>query len=759
VLRETVAKIKNKLEKIDGIADIRANREITIRTLKMDYDMHKLVEAGITPREAGEQVAAAFNGVETGEVRNGIRRRSVTVRLEGEENKHDINTVRSFVLSNRFGRHVRLGDIASVKYEESPNLMLREGGRRKALISCNPSEGVDIEGLVKRMENEIGPIASENGCTLSFGGSYEARRSAGRRLALLGAGLIVAIFFILVFALGSARLACLALLNVPFGLIGSVVAVLLVGSVLSVSSLVGFVTVIGFTLRNGILLLNCYRDRIANGANLNDAIREGSMERMAPIILTSLTTVIGLVPIILGADTPGGELLAPLGVVQFGGLIGASILNLIVLPAAVMVFGMGEKDKSVKTKNIIVATLAFAVFAGCKSYESNPIDWDDEMRQGSTNEICISNSRDAALIALAGNMEINIMRLKAASSEEVAKQSGWWEDPELDFDLMRIVNPGSHPFLGGASLSFTIPLSGSLELEKKAEKRYAASDRVHILAAEKRLASEARKSAIRLAMLQEKNRILKEYDEDKRISSVRNNMEKLHSAGEVSASELAGVRRTVHIRRHAQMDIAREIAKEEIALLRMSGLKPDAKIKILFVPSKPKTSNIEAISIASLIRHPEVESAVLRLGGTEAQLEAEIRRQYPDLKIGPAYANEEGLDRIGIVAGITLPLWNRNRKGIAAAQATRDEARLTAIDTWRSLVCDATAAYSSIVRLMSHPPVPLSEINEVDKLYDAGELTSLEYLSVREEILDQKLSEAEWLGEVELAYAELEKYK
>lgn len=345
VLRETVAKMKAALEAIPEVSDVRANREITVSTLRVDYDMPALVEAGITPREAGEQVAAAFNGAPVGEVRNGIRKRSVTVRLNGDENEYDINTVKSLVLSGRAGKRVRLDDVARVVPEEAPNLLLREGGLRKALISCNPAPGVNTGELVKKLRTMLTPVASEAGCTVSFGGSYQARESAGKRLGVLGVGLVVAIFFLLVLALGSGRAAALAMLNVPLGLVGSVVAVSLAEPVLSVSSLVGFVTVIGFVLRNGILLINCYRERLDAGDDLAVAIREGSLERMAPIIMTSLTTVIGLIPIMIAGNKPGGELLAPIAVVQFGGLLGASALNLIVLPAAAKVFGLGLEKR------------------------------------------------------------------------------------------------------------------------------------------------------------------------------------------------------------------------------------------------------------------------------------------------------------------------------------------------------------------------------------------------------------------------------
>ena len=334
VLRETVAQMKRVLERMPEVSDVRANREVTVRTLRIDYDVEALAEAGLTLREAGEQVSLAFNGLEVGEIRDGLRRRALVVRLADAADAPDAETVKALLLSGRGGRRVRLDEVANVVPEEASDLMLREGGRRKALVSLNPAEGVDTGALVARLQAALEPIAAASGCTVEFGGSHQARESAGRRLAVLAVVLIVVIFLILVVALREMRLAALALLNVPLGLIGGVAAVALATPVLSVSSLVGFVTVIGFVLRNGILLLQRYRDGLHDGHSVEEAIREGSLERMAPIVMTSLTTVLGLIPLMLAGDKPGGELLAPLAVVQFGGVFGAMVLNLVVVPAA-----------------------------------------------------------------------------------------------------------------------------------------------------------------------------------------------------------------------------------------------------------------------------------------------------------------------------------------------------------------------------------------------------------------------------------------
>ena len=409
--------------------------------------------------------------------------------------------------------------------------------------------------------------------------------------------------------------------------------------------------------------------------------------------------------------------------------------------------------------SLFMALLAAGILCGCRSYEPKPIDWNEEANAGVTNEVRIASLDDAVTLALIGNRELNALRLKSANSAKAAQDSGWWAAPELDFDLMRIINPSEHPFLGGASIAFTIPLSGATAIAAKADELYAQADIAEIKAAERDTGAEARHAAIRLAALRRRAALLSEHDSDERIVRARENVGKLHEAGEVSASELAGVQRQKHIRHHALMETEREIAETEIAFLRILGLRPGTKISLTLPlrdrPSMPSGAD----DPLDLVRHPKVEAALARLGGTEKSLEAEIRRQYPDLKLGPAYANEEGLDRFGLIAGISIPLWNRNRKGIAEAEGTRDEARLAAIDMWRSLVCDAATARVHLSNLLMHPPVPANEREQTDKLADAGELTPLDYLAVREQIFDLRLDELNWRRDVALAAAELQRFK
>lgn len=362
VLRQAAAEVKKVLDTLPQVADARANREILVDTLRIRYRLEDLARAGLTLKEAGEQVSVAFNGLTVGHVSQNQRRWDIVVRLE-ESACDDLADVAAFKLTTPDGARVRLDEVADVFREEASNLIVRDDTRRKALISCNVAPDSNVGDLVAALRKQVEPVVNGFGCTVTYGGSYEAQQSASRRLGWLAAAILLAILVILMVSLRSFAGALLVMLNLPLCLIGGVLAMYVANPVplaantwalfkggayippiLSVASLVGFVTVVGFVIRNGLLLLNRYRELQANGKGVRAAIVEGSLERMVPILMTSLTTILGLVPLVLAYDKPGGELLAPLAIVQFGGLISATLLNLLVLPAAYRIaFGRGQK--------------------------------------------------------------------------------------------------------------------------------------------------------------------------------------------------------------------------------------------------------------------------------------------------------------------------------------------------------------------------------------------------------------------------------
>lgn len=350
-LRLAAQKAKEILANMPEVADARANREIMVDTIRVQYNQEALASHGLTMANAAEQVSTAMNGQKLGEVIKNQDHWNIVLRIDPRL-KTSIEDIKNLELISPNKKTVRLADVAQVYREEVSNLILRDNTMRKAMISCNPSPNSNLGDLAKACREQLDPVMNAMGCTVDYDGTIKARESASQRLYVLGAIVMVLIVLLLSSALGSVRRAMLTLVNIPLCLVGGIVAVFLaspgtlsslfgaayIPPILSVASIVGFVTVIGFAIRSGLILLNRYRALEHKGMNPAEAIREGSLERVVPIIMTSLTTVLGLLPLIWAIDKPGGELLGPLAIVQFGGLVSATILNLLIIPATAKLF-------------------------------------------------------------------------------------------------------------------------------------------------------------------------------------------------------------------------------------------------------------------------------------------------------------------------------------------------------------------------------------------------------------------------------------
>ena len=756
VLRDVAKKVKEILEKLPVVADVRANREILVTTYRVDYDLEALAEADLTLQEAGEQVSAAFNGKVVGTVRQGLKARDIVVRLDPEGGELTPGTLKAFMLASSTGKYRRLEEVAHVYREEASNLIIREQTRRKALITCNAAADSDTGTLVKTLREAIEPTIRAAGCTVSYGGSYEARQSAGRRLALMGIALIGVIFLLLTLALKSSRAAAIVMLNVPLSLIGGIVAVWMTNPVLSVASLVGFVTVVGFVLRNGLLLVNRYRELEESGLSRHEAIVKGSCERMMPILMTSLTTILGLVPIVMAADKPGGELLAPLAIVQFGGLLSASVLNMLVLPAVVSLCGKSSPPARPVT---VVTLLLVAGLWGCRSYEARTLDFAHEMTawNDAGANVKLETLKDAEKLALVANPEINQLRLKALRRKEEAKDVGWWDDPELDFDFLRILKADDYPNLFGGKLSFTVPLSGVPGLEARAAELYAEEEVLSLRAAERRLCVDVRTAAIRWVAAARREETLRTMQEDASVTNAFACAVRLFGMGEVNEADLSTARRRRHDRSHALRNAELATVEAKTAFCRLLGVSPTANVTLSFDVWSEEGPIVIAMP-EELTRHEAVRAALVRLEGKEAAFHAEVRRQYPNLTLGPAYEREDNLDRVGFVASLTLPLWNRNRKAIAQSETERDLAHRNALDVWKELVWNSVMCARRYRQLSKHMTPEGLDRGAVDRLHGTGELSDIAYLAVCDEILESKLEEITWREQMLISRNELTYY-
>ncbi len=352
-LRAVAKRIEAVLQSIPGTRDVAANREIMVASVPIRYRAEDLAAAGLTPAAAAEQVRQALNGETVAEINEGIRRYDLVVRLADDERQR-IDQLGELILRGESGEMVRLSDVADFGPEMTSNLIARENARRKAVVSTNVAAGYNLGDLVAEVRSKVDPIVAEAGFTVRYGGQFEAQQSASRTILLMGSVVAVVMFLLLQLTTGRSRTAFLVMLNLPLALIGGVAAVFVsespsvvanvqallgvgegryIAPVLSIASLVGFVTLFGIAVRNGILLVNHF-DHLQRheGRSLADAVVQGSMERLVPILMTALTAALGLLPLALAAGQPGSELLAPLAVVVLGGLVSSTFLNLFVVP-------------------------------------------------------------------------------------------------------------------------------------------------------------------------------------------------------------------------------------------------------------------------------------------------------------------------------------------------------------------------------------------------------------------------------------------
>ena len=352
VLRTIAQEIEAELKPLPGARDVAANREVMIQSLPVEYQPALLAAYGLTPRSAAEQVRNAIFGVEVAEVNEGVRRYAFVVRLD-ESQRDSIRDLKQLVLRGQSGTLVRLDEVAVIGPEMASNLIARENAQRKAVVSLNVAKGSNLGHLVEQVRKRVDPIVQKHGYTVKYGGQFEAQQSASKTIILFSGVVVLVMILLLNLAIGSMRVSLLVLVNLPLALIGGILAIFITESpnpitnlaalfgagtyiapVVSIASMVGFITLFGIAVRNGILLVNHYKHLMnEEGVPIHEAIVQGSQERLVPILMTALTAALALIPIILKGDKPGNEILAPLSAVILGGLLTSTFLNLIVVPA------------------------------------------------------------------------------------------------------------------------------------------------------------------------------------------------------------------------------------------------------------------------------------------------------------------------------------------------------------------------------------------------------------------------------------------
>jgi CzcA family heavy metal efflux pump len=338
-LRTKAGEIKAAMEPIPGVVDLLVEPQVGVPQVQVNVDRRAAAAVGLTAGDVAETVDNAFNGHVPTQVIEEQRTYDVLVRFD-DSARQSVETIAATLVDTPTGAKVPLGQVAEVRLDQGPNTINRENVQRRIIVQANVADR-DLGSVIDDVREAIArDVKLPQGYYVQYGGQFESQQKASRQILLLSTIAIGGIFLLLYLALRSVRSALLVMANLPLALIGGVVMVFLSGGTLSVASLVGFITLFGIATRNGIMLVTHYRHLMEEeGVPFRDAIVQGSMERLSPILMTALVTGVGLVPLALGVGQPGKEIQQPMAVVILGGIVTSTFLNMVVIPALFLKYG------------------------------------------------------------------------------------------------------------------------------------------------------------------------------------------------------------------------------------------------------------------------------------------------------------------------------------------------------------------------------------------------------------------------------------
>jgi heavy-metal exporter, HME family len=346
-LRGLAEELRRRLGQVPGLVDLQVEKQVRIPQAQVRVDYARAAAFGITPAAVNDALATLVGGKEVAQIIEENRRVGVVLRVADSDRTPE--GLRDLLIETP-GGHVPLRLIAAVDETDGPNQVSRDNGRRRIVVSAN-SDGTNLSTVIDAVRGTLAELPLPEGYFLSLEGQFQAQEQATRLVAWLSLVSLAMIFLILYSRYRSAVLSLMIMANVPLALVGSVIALHLSGQTLSVASLVGFVTLTGIATRNGILKIDRYLDLMAvEGQPFGRAlITQGSLDRLTPVLMTALTTILALLPLLLAPEAPGKEILYPVAVVIFGGLISATLLDTLLTPVMFWLWGRRPAERLVRT--------------------------------------------------------------------------------------------------------------------------------------------------------------------------------------------------------------------------------------------------------------------------------------------------------------------------------------------------------------------------------------------------------------------------
>ncbi len=357
-LQEKADELVGVLEGIEGVTEEHVELVTKMTQMQVEVNLEAAQKVGLKPGDVRRAASTIISGEEVGDFFYQGQAFDVNVWTPLSE-RDSVTDVENMMLDTPDGGLVRLADIADVRLAPTYNSVKRENSQRRLDVDAE-IEGRALGSIVDELDDKLGNVQFETGYTYKLLGDYTARKEASAKLSQWALVAAAGIFLLLMVALKSFRLSVLSYATLPMALIGGAIAVKLHTGIISLGSLVGFFTVLGIVARNGIMLLSHYQhlEEHEGWTFGPDLVVQGAVERLAPIMMTALTTGLALVPLVLTGNIPGQEIEYPMAIVILGGLVVATILNLFVVPSLFLRFGKNKMSREIAAAELAQAGTA-----------------------------------------------------------------------------------------------------------------------------------------------------------------------------------------------------------------------------------------------------------------------------------------------------------------------------------------------------------------------------------------------------------------
>ncbi|HVK40116.1 MAG TPA: efflux RND transporter permease subunit [Candidatus Kapabacteria bacterium] len=345
-LRAKAEEIRVAMATVPGVVDLSVEPQTLIPQVPIVIDRVAAARYGLTPGDVAEQLEASLGGESVSEVLEGQNTYSVVVRTDSVT-RSTVDGIRGIFLQSHEGLQIPVSEVAHVAPGQGPNQILHENGQRRIVVQANVA-GRSLGEVVEEMQRAVAErVELPQGYYITYGGQFEAQQDASRLLGILSLFSLAAMFMVLYSHFRSSRIVIQVLLNIPLALIGSLVAIAVTDRVISIASIVGFITLTGIASRNGIMMISHYIHLVREEGEgfTKEMIVRGSLERLVPVLMTALTAGLALIPLVMAQGEPGKEILFPVAVVILGGLVSSTLLDIVVTPAVFWRFGKPALDR------------------------------------------------------------------------------------------------------------------------------------------------------------------------------------------------------------------------------------------------------------------------------------------------------------------------------------------------------------------------------------------------------------------------------